>query len=110
MSSSTFTRAASGVVYPPFDEDYGYVTVEAFLSRKPVVTTSDSGGVLEFLEDGVNGLVAGPTPASLGAALTELWERRAAAPGMGEAGYQRVRDISWERVLDALTEPLWTPF
>ena len=99
-----------GVVYPPFDEDYGYVTVEAFLSRKPVVTTSDSGGVLEFLEDGVNGLVAEPTPPSLGAALTALWERRAAAPGMGEAGYQRVRDISWDRVLDALTEPLWTPF
>src|SRR5204862_2430967 len=30
---------ARAVVFPPFDEDYGYVTLEAFLARKPVITT-----------------------------------------------------------------------
>ena len=34
---------ALAVVYPPFDEDFGYVTLEAFLSKKPVITTSDAG-------------------------------------------------------------------
>src|SRR6185436_6256519 len=48
------------VFYAPYDEDYGYVTVEAFKSAKPVVTTADSGGVLEFVEDGRNGYVCPP--------------------------------------------------
>jgi glycosyltransferase involved in cell wall biosynthesis len=43
---------ALAVVFPPFDEDYGYVTLEAFLARKPVITTTDAGGPLEFVEDG----------------------------------------------------------
>ncbi len=37
-------KDALAVVYPPYDEDFGYVTLEAFLSRKPVVTCTDSGG------------------------------------------------------------------
>jgi glycosyltransferase involved in cell wall biosynthesis len=32
------------VCFPPFDEDYGFVTVEAFASRKAVITCVDSGG------------------------------------------------------------------
>jgi glycosyltransferase involved in cell wall biosynthesis len=37
-------RDALAVIYPPFDEDFGYVTLESFLARKPVVTCVDSGG------------------------------------------------------------------
>lgn len=37
---------ALAVVYPPYDEDYGYVTLEAFLARKPVVSATDAGGPL----------------------------------------------------------------
>ena len=33
---------ALAVVFPPLDEDYGYVTLEAFLAHKPVVTTTDA--------------------------------------------------------------------
>src|SRR5690606_35168034 len=51
---------ALAVFYAPFDEDYGYVTVEAMRSARPVVTTADSGGVLEFVADGVNGFVCAP--------------------------------------------------
>ena len=50
-------RDALAVVYPPFDEDFGYVTLEAFLARKPVITATDSGGPNEFVVDGVNGFV-----------------------------------------------------
>ena len=41
---------ALAVVYAPFDEDFGYVTLEAFLARKPVITARDSGGPLEFVD------------------------------------------------------------
>ena len=97
--------ACRGVVYTPYDEDYGYVTVEAFLSRKPVVTASDSGGPLEFVEDGVSGLVAAPDAGALGDALDRLWglsEPRLAA--MGAEGARRVASITWDTVVDRLTE------
>ncbi len=54
---------ALAVYYGPFDEDYGYVTLEGFAARRPVVTLTDSGGPLEFVEDGVTGLVAPPNHA-----------------------------------------------
>jgi len=93
--------------YAPLNEDYGYVTVEAFLSRKPVVTTSDAGGPLEFVTHGENGFVAEPDPESIAAAIDSLWEvptRRLAE--LGEAGHARVVDITWDRVIDQLTEGL----
>ena len=93
---------ALGVVFPPFDEDYGYVTLEAFLARKPVVTTGDAGGPLEFVEDSVNGMIAEPTPESLGAAISRLAADRARARSLGDAGYDRARSITWDGVVERL--------
>ena len=95
-----------GVIYPPYQEDYGYITVEAFLARKPVLTATDAGGVLEFVEDGASGFVADPTPDSLAEAIERLWARRQDAPRMGDDGFQRVKDISWDKVIGALTSTL----
>ena len=53
---------ALAVYYGPFDEDYGYVTLEGFAADRPVVTLADSGGPLEFVVDGETGLVAAPEP------------------------------------------------
>ncbi len=66
---------ALAVVYPPFDEDFGYVTLEAFLARKPVITCTDSGGPNEFVVDGVNGFVCAPNPEALAAAIDQLAAR-----------------------------------
>lgn len=93
--------------YAPLNEDYGYVTVEAFLSRKPVVTTSDAGGPLEFVSAGDTGLVADPEPAAIAAAIDRLWEMpEARLRDMGEAGRARVAGITWDNVIDRLTERL----
>jgi glycosyltransferase involved in cell wall biosynthesis len=97
---------AFGVVYAPVDEDYGYVTVEAFLSGKPVVTCRDSGGTLEFVEDGVSGLVVDPEPRAIAEAVNRLFGDRRRAKEMGAAGRPRVSGISWDHVIDRLTEPL----
>jgi glycosyltransferase involved in cell wall biosynthesis len=93
---------ARALLFTPFEEDYGYVTLEAFLARKPVVTTSDSGGPLEFVEDGVNGLVAAPTPEAVADAVARLASDAAAATRLGEAGYARARLISWDGVVEQL--------
>ena len=63
---------ALAVVFPPYDEDYGYVTLEAFLAGKPVVTTTDAGGPLEFVEDGVTGFVVAPEPRAIADAIARL--------------------------------------
>jgi glycosyltransferase involved in cell wall biosynthesis len=93
---------ALAIVFPPFDEDYGYVTLEAFLARKPVITTTDAGGPLEFVDDGVTGLVCEPTPESLGAAIAALAADPSRARALGDAGYERASGITWDGVVDRL--------
>jgi glycosyltransferase involved in cell wall biosynthesis len=95
-------RGALGVVYVPFDEDYGLVTLEGFLSGKPVVTAADSGGTLEFVDDGVNGFVVAPAPAAIADAVQRLHGRRAEAASLGAAGRERAAAITWDQVIDRL--------
>jgi glycosyltransferase involved in cell wall biosynthesis len=92
------------VVFPPYDEDFGYVTLEAFLSRKPVVTTTDAGGPLEFVVDGVTGATAAPDATSLAAAMSKTVTDRRTAQSMGDAGYERVRSITWDDAIDRLMQ------
>jgi glycosyltransferase involved in cell wall biosynthesis len=91
-----------GVVYAPFDEDYGYVTLQAFLSGKPVITTTDAGGVLEWVEDGVTGIVVEPEPAAVAAAIDRLAADPAAAAAMGAAGREKVGELRWDDVVSRL--------
>jgi glycosyltransferase involved in cell wall biosynthesis len=93
---------ALAIIYAPFDEDYGYVTLEAFLSSKPVITATDSGGTLEFVVDEENGFVCEPQPAAIGAALSRLAADRALAARLGEAGLGRARQITWDGVVERL--------
>lgn len=93
---------ALAVVYAPVDEDYGYVTLQAFRAGKPVITAADSGGVLEWVEDGVNGFVTDGSPEQVGEAIDRLDRDRDLARRMGEAGAERVADLAWEPVVERL--------
>jgi glycosyltransferase involved in cell wall biosynthesis len=93
---------ARALLFTPFEEDYGYVTLEAFLARKPVITTSDAGGPLEFVDDGVNGLVAQPEPDALAAAIARLASDAGEAARLGDAGHARARVITWDGVVEQL--------
>jgi glycosyltransferase involved in cell wall biosynthesis len=90
------------VLYVPFDEDFGYVTLEAFLSRKPVITADDAGGPLEFVENGVNGFVCAPAPEAIATAINRLAADRAEAASLGLAGFERARAITWHGVIEKL--------
>jgi len=95
------------VYFAPYDEDYGYVTLEAFKSQKPVLTAPDSGGVLEFVEDGENGFVVPlDQPASMAERIDQLHATPRLAARLGEAGHARVVDITWDYAIDRLTETL----
>ncbi len=96
---------ALAVYYAPFDEDYGLATVEAMKSGKPVVTTSDSGGVLEFVEDRVTGQVApAGDPAALAERIDELYLDRSFTERLGIAAQRRVAGITWDVTIKRLLE------
>jgi glycosyltransferase involved in cell wall biosynthesis len=92
--------------YAPFDEDYGFVTLEAFLSKKPVVTTTDSGGPLEFVHHQVNGWIASPEPEQIAEGLQALLENASLAKSWGEKGYRQYRHLNWRNTINVLLKHL----
>jgi glycosyltransferase involved in cell wall biosynthesis len=97
-------RGALGVYFGPYDEDFGYVTIEGFAAARPVVTLADSGGPLEFVRDGETGLVARPNARAIAAAFDRLWSDRDAARAWGLAGNRLVRETvpGWPTVVSRL--------
>ena len=92
------------VIFPPYDEDYGYITVEAMLASKPVITCTDSGGPLEWVRHEASGWVTEPTPESLAQAFDRVWRDRDGARAMGEHGRDRWHrlKVSWHRIAERL--------
>ncbi|VTU19005.1 glycosyltransferase family 4 protein [Variovorax sp. PBL-E5] len=91
--------------YVPLDEDsYGYPILEAAHARKPILTTTDAGGPLEFVRHGHDGLVSDPAPDALAAAMDRLYADRAEARRMGEEANARIDalHIGWPHVLERL--------
>jgi glycosyltransferase involved in cell wall biosynthesis len=95
-------RGALCLVYVPFDEDYGLATLEGFLAEKAVVTARDSGGTLEFVRDGENGMVVEPDAEAIAAAVARLDVDRARAAALGQAGRAVAAAISWDGVIEHL--------
>lgn len=93
-----------GVFFAPRDEDYGYVTLEAMLAGKPVITGTDSGGPLEFVLDGETGLAVEPQAEEVAAAIDQLYADQQRAFDMGRAGkaWLAELDLSWDKTLDQL--------
>ena len=84
------------VVFPTFNEDYGFVTVEAFASGKPVITCEDSGGPAELVRDGQNGFVTKPTAVALAHAMRAVTDDKLLAVRLGEAGAADVARMTWQ--------------
>jgi glycosyltransferase involved in cell wall biosynthesis len=92
------------VLFPPLDEDYGYITLEAMLSGKPVITCDDSGGPLEFVLPGQTGWMAAADPESLGRVMDEAWQDRTARLTFGKNSKERIDElgITWDNVVKKL--------
>jgi len=95
---------ALAVVYPPYDEDLGYVTLEAFLARKPVVTCVDSGGPNEFVSNATNGFVCEPSAEAIAQAINRLAGDRRLAASLGSAGFDVASRITWDGVIERLVD------
>lgn len=93
-----------GVLFVPRQEDYGFVTVEAFASAKPIVTATDSGGPTELVKDGHNGLMVDPSPGSLAAAMAQLFDSRDRAERLGQQGRSDTAHLTWPNTVTRLLD------
>ena len=91
------------VCFPPLEEDYGFVTVEAFASKKAVITCRDSGGPAELVVDGRNGFICDPTPSSLASALRQVADDRDLAEHMGSNAFRSGAKLNWADTVSRLT-------
>jgi glycosyltransferase involved in cell wall biosynthesis len=87
------------VYYAPVNEDYGLVPYEAFLSDKPVITTTDAGGPLDIVHDGRTGRVVAPTRDELARALSFTEDE---ARTLGRAGHEIAGAVTWEACVERL--------
>ncbi|WP_460451306.1 glycosyltransferase family 4 protein [Alsobacter sp. SYSU BS001988] len=98
-----YARCAA-VFFGPLDEDYGYVTLEAMLSAKPVITCTDSGGPLEFVRDGETGFVVAPSPAAIADGFARVFATATSAAELGRRGLERYQamGVGWDPVIERL--------
>jgi glycosyltransferase involved in cell wall biosynthesis len=95
---------ALAVYYGPYDEDFGYVTQEAMAARRAVMVTTDSGGPLELVRDGVTGMVVDPKPRAVASAVDRLAADPSRAAAMGTAGRRDLEEKvpAWPEVVARL--------
>ena len=90
------------VCFPTMAEDYGFVTVEAFASRKAVLTCVDSGGPAELVRDGYTGMVCEPNPEALAGCIARMMDDTAFAERIGSAAAAQVATMTWPEAIRRL--------
>lgn len=96
---------AFAVYYAPFDEDYGFVTLEARAAGKPVVTAKDSGSVLDFIEHENNGLIVESTEAGIASAFNRLLREESLYERLSFREDPAEKTSSWSEIIAAITGP-----
>jgi glycosyltransferase involved in cell wall biosynthesis len=109
VSDAELVKAYSDALVVPFvpiREDYGYVTLEAFRSGKPVITCKDSGEPTVFVCDGSTGFVCAPKAKAIGEKIEFFRKNWEVAREMGDRGRRSVAHINWPNVAQTLLEAL----
>lgn len=102
---ANYVNRASCCAYIPYDEDsLGYVSMEAAYAAKPLITTTDSGGVLGLVRDGETGWVCDPSVDSLGDALSHVILNEKLLVSLGEESRRRWlgMNVNWSSTITRL--------
>jgi glycosyltransferase involved in cell wall biosynthesis len=96
-------HAIDVMALPSHREPCALVYIEAALARKPIVACR-AGGAPESIADGETGLLVPVRDSdAIAAALLTLLTNRGRAVQMGQAGYERARELfGWERFINTL--------
>lgn len=98
LSSEELVQAyqrARFVPFAPMQEDYGLITVEAFMAGAPVITTTDAGGPTELVQHLSTGALAEPTAKALARCFQALERDAHATWLMGQEGHRQVQSLQW---------------
>ncbi len=96
----SFCRA---VFYAPIDEDYGYVTIEAFLAKKAVITCKDSGEVKNMVAKTGSGFICENCIDSIALSIKKVYNMsNLELEKLTQNGYAFAKKIRWERVIKKL--------
>lgn len=100
----TYYARSLGVFFAPFDEDYGYITLEAMLSSKPVITCIDSGGPLEFVVNEETGFIVEVDAKEIAKKIDWLYLNKKEAKKLGENAlkHYKSKNITWDNVINKL--------
>lgn len=91
-------------IYLPFQEDYGLVTFESGLSSKALITSSDSGGVTEFITHNINGIILDPDPQLIADAIDDFQLNKHKAEYIGKVAREMVLKLNftWQKVIERI--------
>ena len=94
-----------GVIYTPYDEDFGLVPVEAMSCGKPVIAVNE-GGPRETVVDGETGFLVDATPQAIADKARLLVRNPSLAQQMGDRGSRRAMQFTWTRFASQFDEVL----
>nr|WP_225737198.1 glycosyltransferase family 4 protein [Dyella acidiphila] len=101
-----YVNGARAVAYLPYDEEHGYVAMEAAIAGKALISTNDSGGVLRFAREQQTGRVVAPEASALGEAMSSIWRQQDRTKGFGEAGRELCSSlgVNWAQTVETLLQ------
>jgi len=97
------------IPFVPDHEDYGYITIEAFKSKKPVITCKDSGEPAIIVKDTISGFVVEPDPQIIAEKINYFIDNPEKISQMGTAGFESVEHITWDNIISKLLENITLP-
>jgi len=104
---ASYVNNASAVACLPFDEDsLSYVAMEAANAGKPLISTTDSGGVLSLAKNGETGWVTAPAAQALGEAMSAVGADAARTQRLGSGARELwlSLDVTWPKTVEALLQ------
>jgi glycosyltransferase involved in cell wall biosynthesis len=97
-------RAADAFIFPSTTETFGLVALEAMACRVPVIAAR-TGGVLDTVEDGVNGLFFDPEqPQQIRAQVLRLRDQPQLREQLADNALRHARSRSWRATMDQLVD------
>lgn len=97
-------RAADAFIFPSTTETFGLVALEAMACRVPVIA-AETGGVLDTVIDGVNGLYFDPErPEQIGELVRTLRTQPELRDRLAESALIHARSRSWRATMDQLVD------
>lgn len=99
-----YVNNSTAVACIPFNEDYGYVAIEAAAAAKPIIATSDSGCILSFAKHEVTCLVVDPNVDALASAMSTVFTNTERTREYGFAALQLMESQmnEWPQIVDRL--------